>query len=460
MKRKLLPALLLFACQAFSQISAIAPFQPETTGQFNFGSATDVYGNEAIVTAINSSVMEMPKVFIFEKTASGMDEVAAFSPNDGQVADWYGGSVCIHGDYAAVGAALHDAGASNTGAVYLYHKNNGTWEFQEKVTAPTTTADEHFGTSVKLNGSQLFVGAPGVIASSKIYVFNLEPTVAYSQTIDDDSNVSVGTIFDVDGDRMAYYSYAPLFGTHHVTTLSFENGTWATDGGNFYMTPNFNIQQLRLDNGFLYVGRGMGNLPNECQVLAYHQSGTAWIEDAALPVLGEPDNILTDFDVSGNHMLVGLGLYLLQMERQSPLKYYKKVGGTWTYQNTLYGNGTAGHDDGLGVRVAMSPDLFVVGAPKQGTPDTGKAYYVNGNLGLAGLEHGGKIWPNPTNGELFIAGSDSVSRAEIYGVSGSLLKTIDAPGGIIDLSAFSQGMYFLKLFAGENTSGIHKIIRQ
>ncbi|CAM3276974.1 hypothetical protein FLLO111716_00295 [Flavobacterium longum] len=470
MKNFTLALLCLCANWAMPQLS-LTPFQPETPGQFNFGSSLDASGNNAIVTAWNGSVMGQQQVFIFENNGTDMNQVAAFTPADGQISDAYGASVCISGDWAAVGAPYCDEGAENSGAVYVYRKNNGVWQFYLKVTPPSgAMANEHFGSKLKMAGFWMFVGAPGYTAnnfnSGAIYIYALSPSGPdFDHLIYSVSNDGIGQTFGVDYNQLAYYSHNSATGTHDVDVRYYDDiagSFWDSQGGTSYMTPDYDIQQIRLDNGNLYVGGGTDSALNDREILVYHPDENGfWIEEAAIPCfLPNDDNFLTDFDVSGDHMLIGKATYLLLMPRKSPTLYYKKTDGVWTYQETLNGNGAEGFDDAFGAHIAMSPDLFVVGAPIQSQPNYGKAYAINASLGLSNPNRTSSVWPNPTNENIFFSSaSESVESAEIYAVNGVLVKTIHAPGDRIDFTDLTPGVYFLKLFTAGRTLQTHKIVK-
>jgi hypothetical protein len=72
-------------------------------------------------------------------------------------------SVSISGDYAIVGAYAEDAaGAINTGAAYIFYRNedgNDNWGEVTKLTASDAEAHDNFGYSVSISGYYAIVGA-------------------------------------------------------------------------------------------------------------------------------------------------------------------------------------------------------------------------------------------------------------------------------------------------------------
>ncbi|WP_052503377.1 T9SS type A sorting domain-containing protein [Lacinutrix sp. Hel_I_90] len=69
------------------------------------------------------------------------------------------------------------------------------------------------------------------------------------------------------------------------------------------------------------------------------------------------------------------------------------------------------------------------------------------------------VYPNPTSETLFLnANNEAIKKVELYNMMGSLLhsKEIEATNYTIDVSSFSTGTYFLKVYASESI--LHKKI--
>lgn len=62
-----------------------------------------------------------------------------------------------------------------------------------------------------------------------------------------------------------------------------------------------------------------------------------------------------------------------------------------------------------------------------------------------------EIYPNPTTEVININPKiDTISKIEIYSISGQIIKSINNPNFTIDVSDFSKGLYFLKIYDTEN----------
>lgn len=112
----------------------------------------------------------------------GLVEYTEFYPKDGKAgASNFGASCALSHDakHALVGAFKDNDKGTETGAVYYYIRENGTWIFQEKFYSPDAIANDYFGISVAVNSdaSIAIVGARGrddngVLNSGSVYVFS------------------------------------------------------------------------------------------------------------------------------------------------------------------------------------------------------------------------------------------------------------------------------------------------
>ena len=97
--------------------------------------------------------------------ASGVEQQQKIQASDAQAYDSFGYSVSLSpdGNTALIGAHYEDAGATNTGAAYVFTRSNGTWSQQQKIQASDAQASDYFGYSVSLSsdGNTALVGAYG-----------------------------------------------------------------------------------------------------------------------------------------------------------------------------------------------------------------------------------------------------------------------------------------------------------
>ncbi|MBT7144865.1 MAG: hypothetical protein HN894_16195, partial [Bacteroidetes bacterium] len=142
-----------------------------------FGKSVSISGDYAIVGAYQedddasggNSMDGAGSAYIF-KTSDGGEtwtETEKIVASDRAVADYFGLSVSISGDYAIVGVYGEDEDASggNTmdgaGSAYFFRTSDGgeTWTEIEKIIASDRAAADYFGLSVSISGNNAIVGA-------------------------------------------------------------------------------------------------------------------------------------------------------------------------------------------------------------------------------------------------------------------------------------------------------------
>lgn len=99
--------------------------------------------------------------YVFVKPSTGwadMHQNAELTPSDGAAFDLFGLSVAIHGTTIAVGSPS----STSSGAAYLFVEPPSGWADMTQTAEISTSdgsADDYFGSSVSINGTDLVVGA-------------------------------------------------------------------------------------------------------------------------------------------------------------------------------------------------------------------------------------------------------------------------------------------------------------
>ncbi|MEA1952382.1 MAG: Ig-like domain-containing protein, partial [Planctomycetota bacterium] len=81
--------------------------------------------------------------------------------DDGAVEDWFGESVSISGTMAIVGANGDDDNGTYSGSAYIFEETASGWEQVAKLTADDGATYDYFGISVSISGTTAIVGAHG-----------------------------------------------------------------------------------------------------------------------------------------------------------------------------------------------------------------------------------------------------------------------------------------------------------
>ena len=147
-----------------------------------FGYSVAVSGNTAIVGARRADPSSAGAVYIFQRNEGGADnwgQVKKLTASDAQTSDLFGSNVGISGGIAVVGAPFEDTEGDQTGAAYIFERDQGgagNWGEVAKRTDSGGEAAGGFGWSVDVSGNTAVVGASnelaGVRPAGSALIFN------------------------------------------------------------------------------------------------------------------------------------------------------------------------------------------------------------------------------------------------------------------------------------------------
>jgi len=305
--------------------------------------------------------------------------------NDAVSGAEFGRSVAIDGDLAAVGAGGATAGPiDHAGAVYLFKRQGQTYVLEAKLVAPDASEGAEFGRAVAIHGNMVIVGArfaevevePGNILSKAgaAYVFRKDKGAwqfdekITSPTPADEDNF--GRALAIQGDLLVITARKENLGDDDVGAayvFLYQNGKWInqqkltagspTPGA--YFGQSVAVQGDRLAIGARNAGPGEAGA-----VYLFRRSGNDWMEFAkATPPDGAADDQFA-FTVAmvGNVMAVGA--------RRADLNDAKDAGAAYVYTldrdsvelvAKLTASG-AKQGDQFGQSIAMAGDVIAVGA--------------------------------------------------------------------------------------------------
>jgi len=119
-----------------------------------------------VVAAARAQAGGRGAVYVFAEPAGGWadatGETAKLTVSDGAASDLFGRDVAVSGDAILVGADRVDAGATDTGAAYVYVKPATGWATateDARLVASDRAGEDEFGIAVALNGDVAVVGA-------------------------------------------------------------------------------------------------------------------------------------------------------------------------------------------------------------------------------------------------------------------------------------------------------------
>ncbi|WP_367871192.1 choice-of-anchor D domain-containing protein [Luteolibacter sp. Populi] len=155
-----------------------------------FGTCVAISGNFVVVGADSddAGATDSGTVYIFNLASPTPWLPVHTLANPSPVAsDHFGGSVSISGSRVVVGAVKDDSGAGDAGIAYVYDLAGGTPATPLHVLPnPAPVADDGFGNSVGISGSTVAIGASGkdtgAVNAGVVYVFDLAgptPTIPW-----------------------------------------------------------------------------------------------------------------------------------------------------------------------------------------------------------------------------------------------------------------------------------------
>jgi hypothetical protein len=157
---------------AWVQIASVV--SPDPGFDLRFGTAIDISGDTLVV-----GEPSVGKVHIFQRDQGGSDNwglVRTLAPSI--FAEDFGSAVSIDGDLVLVGARTENAPQNDSGAAYIFGRNQGganQWGLIKRITASNAQSSDRFGSSVAVSGDIAAVGAPYVDGdgtdSGLVYLF-------------------------------------------------------------------------------------------------------------------------------------------------------------------------------------------------------------------------------------------------------------------------------------------------
>jgi hypothetical protein len=148
---------------------------PEPNDGDNFGYASAMDNGVAVVGAWRNDdpSADVGIAYVYDATTGALLHTLR-NPTP-QSSDRFGRSVAISGNYALVGAYGDDIGGNGSGAAHLFELTTGA--LAHTFTNPTPAATDRFGWSVAISGGQAMIGAwlddAGATDSGAAYVFDL-----------------------------------------------------------------------------------------------------------------------------------------------------------------------------------------------------------------------------------------------------------------------------------------------
>lgn len=327
-----------------------------------FGVTVAISGNYAIVGSpaktVNIAGDAKGAAFIYKMNPDGTwAQMALLAPTDLQYGDYFGTSVAITGDFAFVSAPDQN---SEAGSVYVFKRQpNNTWLKVDKLTDSPSVSHDFFGQSIAVTDNYLAISQP---ANDKIFFYrnNAGSWVADGSIVEGSSGY--GGPIAISGNTFVLGTPDSGINGGAVVYERDNGGTWQRMG---------DIVPDSLDVGSIFgfsvavsgntiLGTVLDVLAQEARVYVFEKNGEDnWLEKGKLATDDLSNESLFGFTIAiqGNIAVVGAPLY--DDSRGAAVVFEKNAAGNWVQKELIIPSGLV-EDDGFGSTMAVGQNAFIV----------------------------------------------------------------------------------------------------
>jgi hypothetical protein len=180
-----------------------------------FGSEVSIRGAWSVIGAPRDNVFgaNSGSAYLFVKGASGLwHEAQKITPGNPASSANFGAGVAMGDGFCVVGAPVQPTnGMFRSGTAYVFTYDGGQWAQTAELVPANLAANDRLGSSAAVSGDVAVIGAPGdgffdfVLGKAYVYRRNAQGQWAYETTLfasDAAMNDHFGTSVSIDGDRL------------------------------------------------------------------------------------------------------------------------------------------------------------------------------------------------------------------------------------------------------------------
>ncbi|MEE4329742.1 MAG: Ig-like domain-containing protein, partial [Wenzhouxiangella sp.] len=361
----------------------------------SFGAEVSLDGDQAMVGALGTGAPGplAGGVYVFENEGSAWAQTAKLTASDADSRNFFGLSIDLENGLAVIGARDNDEVAFLAGAAYVFEQNGANWNEVQKLTASDPVSVQNFGVSVSLSGNRLAVGARGadggVQDSGAVYMFERQggtwvetAKLTASDAADSDQ---FGDSVSLDGNRVLIGArdnddQGSNSGAAYIFT--FHGTQWVES---IKLLPLSGAAEDRFGSSVSLSGEHalVGALdrdivePDTGSVASFEFTGLRWVQTGELQPALDASNDRFGFAVAleGDRALVGAELDDDGGVDAGSAYIFDFDGVAWNLTQKLIA-ADAEPGDRFGYSVALSGNRAVIGAPREDQVDidTGAAY--------------------------------------------------------------------------------------
>lgn len=350
-----------------------------------FGWSVALSGDTALIGARydDDAGTNSGSAYVFVRSGGGWREEQKLAASDSTPGDIFGFAVAIDGDTVVIGADGDDDGGMSSGAAYVFVRSGGTWTEQQKLTAGDGGSFDRFGTSVAVSGDTVLVGMPGDDGlhadSGAVYVFARDDSL-WSERV---------KLTGSDGGSAAQLGWSvALSGTSALAGSPRADAATRNSGAAYVFVSSGGVwsEEVKLDAGAATawaLGESVALDADTALVgsregaYVFVRSGTGWVLEQVLSAsdAAPNDGFGSSVALDGDTALVGAPWDDDGDAETGSVYVFVRSSGSWSQQQKL--TAVDGEEnDRLGTSVALFGDTALVGAPLEDDSglDAGAAY--------------------------------------------------------------------------------------
>ena len=452
--------LLLTTLSANAQIlERITPTNPLSV--YSFGNAMALYQNDFVIGGFDGPPPTGNfRYYAFEKTTLGFNQNQIILPPE--VGENFGSAIEIDNDFLFIGSPNNSSLIANGGAVYVFKKNENTWNFLTKIQPSSLTNGENFGSSILFHDNQILIGASNYDSNGNltdnngaIYVYNKSgDNFTFSQILSLTTNKNLGEFIDVENNFLISTNLNTSNDETKVVSYQKQSNLWSfVNEFNVGNLGNYKNNKVNYSNSQLFISRNGDPTINPVTrgIEIYNLQSNNWVFESLFEhTIG--DYFEASVNVVNNKMILSaLGNYILQIERKNRALFYKKVSTNWTLIDSYNGQSSY-NDDNFGNLSKIKGENIVLGNSTeiwQYSPFgyvNGGAYFIDATLqNPSFLSQDVYVYPNPVQTEIHISNTSEldINEVVITDTNGRILLKTKSEN--IDISQFSKGIYLIKI---------------
>ena len=203
-----------------------------------FGFGVAIEGNTAVVgSIIDFDPADRPTgvayIYEFNEATDAWELTQSLSPTELDIDDFFGNHIYIQGDVLAISARQDRDNGFNSGAVYVFEKNQDVWTLEDKIVPDDSSSEDVIGYRVNGDGDRIILsgfGADNQTGSTYIYQRQSTEWILETRLIASDLEEGdwFGSSVAIDGNRaiVGARQRNQLAGEVFVFENNSDNGIW------------------------------------------------------------------------------------------------------------------------------------------------------------------------------------------------------------------------------------------